>query len=629
MKPPIARRVRFPLVVLCLLALSGGAAMAVESHTVLVLYSNGRLVPGNVEVEAGLRSAIESSAERPVHFFNEFLDNPDFVGDRYERTMTRYLRDKYTDRPPAIVVAVARDSLDFVLRHRDDLFPGVPVVHAAVFTTFPTPLPALPLDVVGVPVGYEITGSLEQALRWHPGTERLVFVTGSTPRDLNWEALFRAKATGLGPKVKAEFLAGLPIDELSKRLGELDEHSLVFTAGFYQSGDQQRFTPRDAAELIAQASAVPVYGTFSTFLGTGVVGGVMPRFDAMGRQAGDIVNALLDGTSPAALELPERTRNTLSVDQRQTRRWGIADADIPSDAIVEFRQPTFWEAYRRTAVVGGTVILLQAGLIAALMVEHRRRLKAEMTLVQRGSELAHASRLAIAGELTASIAHEINQPLAAILANTEAAELMIKSGRQKPDDIGNILADIRRDDLRASDVIARLRSLLARQVVARHPIELNEAVAQGCAMLDAEARRRSIDLVVRAGPSPLQILGDPIQIQQVLINLVLNAMDAVGDLPEDRRKIVVSTVRHADHVTVSVSDRGHGIEATHLPRLFDSFFSTKRSGMGLGLSISRSIVDAHAGRLRVDSWPGKGTVFHMDVPLLGPNGTAPKEYRWT
>ncbi|MDM0011681.1 ATP-binding protein [Variovorax sp. J22P168] len=629
MKSPIARWVRFPLFVLCLLALSGGGAVAADSRSVLVLYSNGRLVPGNVSVEAGLRSTIESSAGRPVVVFTEFLDNPEFTGDGYERTMTTYLRDKYVGHPPSVIVAVARESLDFVLRHRDELFPGVPVVHAAVFNSFPKPVGPLPADVVGVPVGYEIAGTIDQALRWHPKTDRMVFVTGSTPRDLEWERLFRSTATALPPQVKVEFLAGLPIDALSQRLAELDARTLVFTAGFYQSGDALRFTPRDAAALVAQKSAVPVYGTFSSFLGTGVVGGVVPRFEAMGRQAGDIVNALLDGTVPSSLELPERTRNTLSVDQRQTRRWGIADRDIPADAYVEFRQPTFWEVYRTAALIGGGVILLQSALIAALMLEHRRRLKAEGTLVQRGSELAHASRLAIAGELTASIAHEINQPLAAILANTEAAELMMKSGMQKPEVIGNILADIRRDDLRASDVIARLRSLLARHAVARQPIELNEAIAQGCALLDAEARRRAIELAVRPGPSPLPIVGDQIQIQQVLINLVLNAMDAVGELPESRRTIVVSTDRHPDHVTLSVSDRGHGIAPEHLPRLFDSFFSTKSRGMGLGLSISRSIVEAHAGRLRVESTPGKGTVFHVDLPSLRPDGTAPKEYRWT
>lgn len=279
-----------------------------------------------------------------------------------------------------------------------------------------------------------------------------------------------------------------------------------------------------------------------------------------------------------------------------------------------FRSPTFWEAHRTAGLIGGTVILLQAGLIAALVLEHRRRRRAEVALVQRGSELAHASRLAIAGELAASIAHEINQPLAAILANAEAAELLLLSGRQEPCDLGHILADIRRDDLRASDVIARLRTLLAKQAIARQPFELNAAVGDGCEMLNAEARRRAMTLVIRPSAAPARVIGDPIQIQQVLINLLLNAMDAVGDLPEGRRKIVVSIAVHEALAQITVSDRGHGIEPEHLPKLFDSFFSTKQRGMGLGLSITRSIVEAHGGRIWAVSTPGKATAFHLELP---------------
>jgi C4-dicarboxylate-specific signal transduction histidine kinase len=259
------------------------------------------------------------------------------------------------------------------------------------------------------------------------------------------------------------------------------------------------------------------------------------------------------------------------------------------------------------------------------MFEHRRRLKAEMTLAQRGAELAHASRLAIAGELTASIAHEINQPLAAILANAEAAELLLKTGRVGPDDMGNILADIRRDDLRASEVISRLRTLLAKQGVERQPVELNGVVAAGCEMLDAEVRRRGVTLVIRPSATPVQVNGNAIQIQQVLINLVMNAMDAVADLPERRRALVVSTVEDAAHVTLKVSDHGAGIPPQNLARLFDSFFSTKSRGMGLGLSITRTIVEAHGGQVWATSTPGTGTTFHVELPKLLASAASPQE----
>jgi signal transduction histidine kinase len=625
--PGSARRIRLALLGL-LLIISAGSSLAAEVRHVLVLYSNGRLVPGNVDVERGLRDSIRSTSEKPVRVDAEFLDLPDYAGPSYEQTMIRYLREKYAGHPPAVIVAVARGSLEFMLQHRAELFPDVPIVHAAVFASSPEPLGELPADVRGVPVEYDVAGTIAQALKWHPKTERLVFVTGSTARDLEWEALFRRSAANLGAGLQVSFLAQVPSEELARRLRALEPKSLVFTSGFYRSGDARSFTPRDAAEFIAAAAPVPVYGTFSTFIGTGAVGGRVPDFEAMGRQAGQMVNALLAGVSPGSLVVPQLMPNLLDVDARQTRRWGIDDADIPSSARIEFREPTFWESYRLAALIGATVILLQAGLIGSLMFEHRRRRKAEMALVQRGSELAHASRLAVAGELTASIAHEINQPLAAILANAEAAEMLLGSGRDRSEDLKSILADIRRDDLRASNVIGRLRTLLAGHAVDRQPFEVNEAIEDGCAMLAPEARRREIALVLRRSAAPLQIAGDAIQIQQVLINLALNAMDAIGDLPDARRRIVVSVVCHADWVHLQVSDAGRGIAPEHLPQLFDSFFSTKRRGMGLGLSITRSIVEAHGGRIRAESSPGAYTVFHVELPLFVQQSIRKEAHAW-
>ncbi|MDM0072143.1 ATP-binding protein [Variovorax sp. J31P207] len=593
------------------------AGTAADARNVLVLYSNGRLVPANVDVERGFKSSIVDSADRPVEIFSEFLDYPEFVGEDYENTVTTYLRNKFAKRPPDVVVAVARQSLDFLLRHRAQLFPGVPIVHAAAFRAYPNPFPTLPADVVGVPVEYDPAGTVEQALRWHPKARHLLVVTGTTPRDREWETLLREGLAHFEGRVTIEFLTGLPTDKLLARLRGLDEEWIVFTAGFYQVGDALKYTPRESVEMMAKSANAPVYGTFSSFVGTGAVGGRVPSFAATGQQAGSIVNSLLDGVSPASLNLPKVMLNELNVDMRQTRRWGIADKDIPAEAVVQFRQPTFWEAYRTVAIIGGTVILLQAGLIAALLLEHHRRRKAEMALVQRGGELAHASRLAIAGELTASIAHEINQPLAAILTNADAAEMILHSEVDRREDLQMILTDIRRDDLRASDVIRRLRTLLSNKAIERQSFDLTEIVSDACAILQAEARRREVTLVVRNAATPGCVFGDPVQIQQVLINLALNAMDAVAGLPGDRRTIVVSVEPEAGALALTVRDRGPGVAPEHLPKLFDSFFSTKRRGMGLGLSIARTIIEAHGGRIRVDSDPGHGTVFHVLLPVHG------------
>lgn len=304
------------------------AALAAEPRNVLVLYSNNRLVPGNVAVDRGLRAALTSSAERPVQFFSEFLDRPEFSGAAYEKTMTTYLHDKYAARPPDVIVSVADDAVEFLARNRAELFPGIPVVHATASQAFLRGLQPLPADIVGVPMEYDFAGTL--ALRLHPDATRVVVVTGSSARDKGWEARLRQEVPPLAGNRRVDFLAGASTAEVLRRLGDLGNDTVVFTPGYFQDRDGRIFNPRDAAGAMAAASKAPVYGPFDTFIGTGVVGGMMPSFEAMGREAGTIVNRLFAGAAPASLQLPAIMPTALQVDWRQVRRWGIDDADIPA-----------------------------------------------------------------------------------------------------------------------------------------------------------------------------------------------------------------------------------------------------------------------------------------------------------
>ena len=265
-------------------------------------------------------------------------------------------------------------------------------------------------------------------------------------------------------------------------------------------------------------------------------------------------------------------------------------------------------------------------LLIVLLVQRRALHELRGQLRRRTGELAHAARLAAAGELSASIAHEINQPLGAILANADAADMLLARPQPSLAEVRRILADIRADDLRAHEVIRRVRGLLERHEAERQQMDVHAAVADALAILAGEAGRRRVELVFQRSAVHGTVLGDRVQLQQVLMNLLLNAMDASAGLPAALRRVTVETSDAQGEVVVRVIDRGAGFGAHDAEALFSSFFSTKQGGLGLGLSIARAIVAAHEGTLRAAARAQGGAVFTMRLPVV-PTADAPTRMR--
>jgi two-component system, LuxR family, sensor kinase FixL len=230
-------------------------------------------------------------------------------------------------------------------------------------------------------------------------------------------------------------------------------------------------------------------------------------------------------------------------------------------------------------------------------------------------EIAHVGRVSVVGQLATALAHEINQPLGAILRNAEAAAMFLQQDAPDLEEIRAILDDIRKDDQRAGAVIDRMRSLLRRQEVETRPLEVDELFGDVAALLRPEAVARKVKLAVGIQGHVPRVAGDRIHLQQVLLNLVSNGMDAIDASGRTGRNIVV-TARDAGMqcVEIAVSDSGGGIQADHAANLFQPFFTTKPEGMGMGLAISRTIIEAHGGRLWAENVENGGARFLFTVP---------------
>jgi signal transduction histidine kinase len=249
--------------------------------------------------------------------------------------------------------------------------------------------------------------------------------------------------------------------------------------------------------------------------------------------------------------------------------------------------------------------------------EQEKRARAELEIARQRNQLVHLSRVSMLGELSGSIVHELGQPLTAILSNAQAAQRFLKQSSPDLSQLGDILTDIVADDQRAGEVIRRLRPLLKQGEMQFQPISANETVQEVLKVLHNELLGRGVTAQVELEPNLPVLHADRVGLQQVLINLITNACDAMAEMPHEDRHLTIHTgLAGGDFVLISVSDNGPGIAQERLKRIFEPFFTSKTHGMGLGLSVCRTIIAAHGGKLWANNNSGRGATFQFTLPTI-------------
>lgn len=613
-------RVLLATLVLCCIAMPLRAVG--EESRVLVLYGVDPYLPPFLAMDKAMRESLAGNVDGGVTFFSEALDTQRFAMEGLEPEIADLYARKYRALRINVVVAVSRTALDFFERYGARIWPGARVVYLG-FLGHESDQFVLPPDASAVVSILDAAGTIEIARRLQPAARRIVVINGVSDVDKSSERRARYALSTLDKSFRIEFLSGLPLPALQARLAVEPPDSIVVYLIQFRDRDGRPYDPLDVARAIVVTSRAPVYGAADPYIGLGMIAGSASSYESKGRLVGEQVRRALAGGPPDASRTVVEAPNRCVADARALRRWSLDQQRLPADCEIRFADVPLWRQYWWQIALALAVLAFQGLLIVSLLSQRRQRQIAEQAEQAQRAALTRAGRLAMAGELTGAIAHEINQPLGAILTNVDVGDLILDSGRDRRDELREIFADIRRDDLRASEVIQRLRDLLGKHTVERKAFDLNEVVSDLESIMRAEARRRRVTLEIRCAPNPAILMGDRIQMQQVLVNLVLNAMDAVDDEAEARRTVSVS-VGMSDHGAVlSVQDRGHGIAPEHRDRIFESFFTTKRQGMGLGLAVTRTIVEAHGGRIWFESAAGGGTVFRVGLPLAGEGGASP------
>jgi signal transduction histidine kinase len=590
---------------------------------VLVIDQEGPTLPAFVQFMAGFRAAV---AEAKGARFEVFIENLDIV--RLGRSVddpdraAGWLLEKYSDWQFDVIVPMSAVARDFALASRERLSPEARIV------AFERPEDALtagvlPRDFTYVTRDSRLEETVALACRLFPGSKRICLLGQSEIHPVAM-ARFDASVRRIAEERGLEYvpLVDMGLSDLRHQLLELPADSVVIYQGYWKDELGKTYFPAEILQSLCQESKAPVFGLIDTHVGQGTVGGACRVLDAIGGAVGRLVAASREQPVPPPVNVPLVTM----LDDRALRRFRVPASRIPVGSRVLFREPRLWDRYRPQLIAAGAVLALQSLLIVALVTQSRRRRRAERIVGEQRDQIARAGRISTLGELAASLAHELGQPLGAIL--NEAAEILLRDHESaNAEELRAIVRDIAADDERAGAVLDRIRAMIRKQRFTVGPVDVPGLIRGVLTLAGPGLNSDGIVVTFACEQALPRVAGDEILLQQALLNLLGNSADAIrasragspggGEGPgggRDPGAITIRARRVADTVELAVIDNGGGIGEGIMGAVLDAFATTKDEGLGMGLPIVRSIVEQHEGSLRLDNAPGRGLTVFLAVP---------------
>ena len=546
---------------LCSIVSTASAEQAVPQGLLILDDSagaaSGPFYPGIV---SALRGSVNHDPSHQYSIYVEHLDLHRFRGPEHELGLKNFFVTKYKDRPLGVIVAVGAGALQYVLRTRAELWPTVPVVFTFVDPQYLKAL-ALPADVTGTTFRLKLSDMISAGRVVVPDLNQIAVVgdplSTLVPFKHFQDEIPAVTATGL----QIIDLTGLPMREIRGRVASLPDGAAILYPGMYSDGEGTYLTPVEGLRRFAAAANRPIIVTAETQLGPGI-GGYILMPSAIGQGTAVLVLRILQGEPAAAIPVSEGDYAKPVFDWRQLQRWGVSERALPAGSEIRFRQPNIWEQYFWNMMAISIVLALQTALILLLVYEDRRRRRSEANSQTLMGELAHMNRVATAGQLTASIAHEIRQPLHSISAFGSAGLNWLKHDPPNLDSARDGLQKIINQVHRADEVIKSVTSLFKRESPTQCEVHVNELVKQ---VLSSTSRAISSNGIVLETnfiqEPPPYVMADPGQLQQVILNLISNAIDAMSASDHWAKKLRIETsIDQTDSVVIEVADTGSGIQ---------------------------------------------------------------------
>jgi signal transduction histidine kinase len=561
---------------------------------------------------ASFQATLKASSEGPATVHVERLEYSHSKGSEYDNNLYSFMKEKYRSRQIGVIVANGLDALQFAIRLRTELNPTIPIAFLNIDEDAAARL-NLPPNVTGTTIRRTIRNALVTAKAFVPRLKRIAIV-GDPAEEQAYRRHYKDELSAIDREVEVVDLTGLPMSELRQRVAALPKDAAIFYTRLTLGPGDVRYDPNEALELVFEVAHSPIIIDQETRFGHGGTGGFITEAAPIGEATARIVLRLLSGESASSIPVSFGEFVKPVFDWRELRRWNVPEARLPLGSEIRFREASVWEQYSLQILAIFAALLGQAALIGWLIYEIGRRQRAEIQSRGAMAELTYMNRRAAAGQLSASIAHEVNQPLAGIAIRASATLRLLAAETLDVDKIRAALTQIESASHRAGEIINSVRAMFKRDAPKSAPTDINRIILTVLSIVRVELHKYGVELQTQLKDSLPNVNGDKVQLQQVVLNLVMNGIDAMQSVSHRVLKVLTDQTEPGI-VRVSIEDTGTGIDPSNLDRIFKPLFTTKGTGMGMGLAICQSIIESHGGRIWVSQAINQGSIFQFELPI--------------
>ncbi|TNF44439.1 MAG: HAMP domain-containing histidine kinase [Bacteroidetes bacterium] len=607
------------VIFICLLPLKSRSDT--EIKTVVVFFALNPNLPAYHQFTTGFKSSLNANKEIRSNVILEYCDIYRFGNSENIETLVSLYNEKYRTAKIDLLITIGPGLHPYLEKYNLEMLKTTPTINVDFTNTIMSSDSLIAQNELNVGLEVHVGKTVQSAIDLFPDYREIFVFSGNSTNDEYFLNLFKQIEPQFSNNYSFKYITGIPFDSTLAEAGKVPAQSLVFVPSYLSDSKIPVYNTPEASSLIASVTKAPVFPVFDSFaLSSGSIGGNVLSLFNVGGEIGRLTASVLKGVSLKELEVDKSDfyQHTYNWEQLKSRDL-LKSAAIPENSRMYYKKVSFFELYKWQISLLFFFLVSQTLLIIYLIRLNKRqkeivRQKIENENIYR--QLVREDRLMRMVELTASLSHELSQPLTSILYSAQAGLRFLKSGKLDEKQNREIFENIVEDDQRAGNLISSVKNLMKLETRESEKLNLNALIQDTLLIFSGEAKRNNIEIKLSLEKYPVFIFGDKIQLQQVFLNFLFNGSIAMEKNDISNRKLKISQIVRNNTVTVSVADNGPGIEESIKESIFKPFVTNREKGFGIGLAVSRSIIEKHNGKIWAANLKSGGAEFSFNLQIV-------------